>query len=65
VSGHWTTTAAPTGTMRQGYDVASAEFEQLLQQLKTIEADFKALQNKADLAGAPWTPGRLPDWKKE
>ena len=65
VSGHWTTTAAPTGTMRQGYDVVSAEFEQLLQQLKAIDADFKALQNKADMAGAPWTPGRIPDWKKE
>jgi hypothetical protein len=65
VSGHWTTTAAPTGTMRQNYEVASAEFEQLLQQLKAIDADFKALQTKADVAGAPWTPGRIPDWKKE
>ncbi len=65
VSGHWTTTAAPTGTMRQGYDIASAEFEQLLQQLRAVDADMKTLQDKAEMAGAPWTPGRIPDWKKE
>ncbi|MCI0416816.1 glycosyl hydrolase [bacterium] len=65
VSGHWTTSAAPTGTMRQSYEVASADFEELLKQLKSIDTDFKTLQGKADAAGAPWTPGRIPDWKKE
>jgi hypothetical protein len=23
------------------------------------------LEADAEAAGAPWTPGRLPDWKKE
>ena len=65
VNGHWTTTAAPTGTWRQGYDIAATEFEQLLQQLRGLDTEIKALQSKAESAGAPWTPGRIPDWKKE
>jgi hypothetical protein len=65
VTGHWTTTSAPTGTMQRNYDVAAADFEALLQNLKAIDAELRELQNKAEAAGAPWTPGRLPQWQKE
>jgi hypothetical protein len=30
---------------------------------KLIEVDIKALEKQLDAAGAPPTPGRLPDWK--
>lgn len=65
VSGHWTTTSAPTGTMQQGYDLASSDFEKLLQELRAVDEELKALQNKAEMAGAPWTPGRIPQWQRE
>jgi hypothetical protein len=31
---------------------------------KLVESDMKALEKQLDAAGAPYTPGRLPDWKK-
>ena len=31
---------------------------------KLLETDIKALEKQLDAAGAPPTPGRLPDWKK-
>jgi hypothetical protein len=66
VGGHWTTTSAPTTTHRQAYDAAAQAFEPVLAGLKRlVEVDLVGLEAKAEAAGAPWTPGRLPDWKKE
>ena len=31
---------------------------------KLTETDIPALEKQLDAAGAPPTPGRLPDWKK-
>jgi hypothetical protein len=31
---------------------------------KLFETDMRALEKQLDGAGAPPTPGRLPDWKK-
>jgi hypothetical protein len=37
-----------------------------LQQLRTlIDVDLKKLKDQLELSGAPWTPGRVPQWKKE
>jgi hypothetical protein len=30
---------------------------------KLIETDLKAIEKQLDAAGAPYTPGRLPEWK--
>lgn len=58
--------APPTGTQRDGYQIASAEFAQELTKLRTlIEVDLRALEKALDAAGAPWTPGRLPEWKEK
>ncbi len=66
VTGHWYTTGDPTNTLRHEYDVAAAAFETLLPRVKTlIEADLRDLERDAEAAGAPWTPGRVPDWRKE
>jgi hypothetical protein len=29
-----------------------------------VEVDLKAIEAKLEAAGAPWTPGRVPVWKK-
>src|SRR4029453_751997 len=65
VSGHWTVTSAPTGTQRAGYDIAATEFEGFLQKLRALDQDFPNLREQAEAAGTPWTPGKVPDWKKE
>ena len=66
VFGHWSTTAAATATHRQNYDVAAAQFAPVLGQLRQlVTVDLKALEDAAEAAGAPWTPGRVPTWTPE
>jgi len=63
VGGSWVATAAPTGTQRQQYAVADRLFTPVLAQLRQlVETDIPAVEAKADAAGVPWTPGRLPHW---
>jgi len=58
-------TSAPTRTQRDQYALLEEEFPPILLQLKEIgETDLKALEDELDILGAPWTPGRVPDWKK-
>lgn len=64
--GFWSSTASPTGTERQAYDIAADEFTVLYASLRQIvETDLPKIDTELDQLGAPWTPGRLPDWKKE
>ena len=66
VGGHWSATSAPTGTHRQNYAIASAEFGEVLGRLRVlVEQDLKKLENAAEAAGAPWTPGRVPRFTPE
>jgi photosystem II stability/assembly factor-like uncharacterized protein len=63
VDSHWGTTTAPTQTQRRGYEIAASQFESLLPRLTTlIETDLVGLEERAESAEAPWTPGRLPRW---
>jgi photosystem II stability/assembly factor-like uncharacterized protein len=56
--------AKPTTTQREAYRIASEEFTAELAKLRhLIEVDLRELEKALDAAGAPWTPGRLPDWK--
>ncbi len=64
-SGLWSSTAAPTQTQLDNYNNATAEFEPLLSQIKTIlEVDVPNLEAEMEKYGAPWTPGRIPGWNK-
>ena len=59
-------TSRPTQTSINQYATASQDFETTLQQLrKLIEVDLRDLEKKMEAAGAPWTPGRIPEWKPE
>jgi hypothetical protein len=56
----------PTQTQREAYDLASKEFQSVLGHLRTlINGDLRKLQEALHEAGAPWTPGLLPDWKEK
>ena len=59
-------TSRPTQTQMDHYAIASKSFEQALAQLRAlIEGDLARLEKAMEAAGAPWTPGRLPEWKDQ
>jgi hypothetical protein len=65
VYSHWNSTSRVSETQMQMYDIISEEFPPLLDELKQIsEVELKALENQLDAMGAPWTPGRIPEWKE-
>jgi len=65
VGSHRNSLARPTQTERDSYDIASKEFKSELGRLRTlIDTDLRKLQEALHQAGAPWTPGLLPDWKE-
>jgi photosystem II stability/assembly factor-like uncharacterized protein len=55
----------PTGTQRQAYAIAGEEFTAELAKLRKLIEDLQPVEKALDLAGAPWTPGRLPEWKEK
>jgi photosystem II stability/assembly factor-like uncharacterized protein len=58
------TTGRPTRTAIEQYQIASEGLAAEIPKLrKLLETDIKALEKQLDAAGAPPTPGRLPDWK--
>ena len=66
ISGAWSSTAEATGTHRREYDIAAGEFETVLQRLRSlVTVELRGVEEAAEQAGAPWTPGRFPQWKKE
>ena len=65
VGSQWDTTSAPTQTEKDGYEWAADAFSIELTRLKSFASDLESFENQLEAAGAPWTPGRLPDWKME
>ncbi len=63
VEGGWGATCSPTQTQRDQLALAGQLFAAELPKLKTlIQGDLARLEAAAERAGAPWTPGRLPEW---
>ena len=61
----YSSTSEPTTTMKDQIKWAGEEYETLSAQLKqVIETDIPAIEKKLEEAGAPYTPGRMPEWKK-
>jgi photosystem II stability/assembly factor-like uncharacterized protein len=59
-------TARPTQTQHAQYNAAAQDFEAVLGQLRQlIETDLSRLEKQLEAAGAPWTPGRIPEWKNQ
>jgi hypothetical protein len=57
-------TGHPTKTAMEQYQIGSDELALQIPKLKKlIETDIRNLEKQLDAAGAPPTPGRLPDWK--
>ena len=45
------------------YEIAAAQFEQALAELASLHGDLDAFEKRMEQLGAPWTPGRVPDWE--
>ena len=66
VGNTWYSTSAPTRTHEACYDIAAAQFAPVLEKLRAlVETDLRGLEQRADAAGTPWTPGRVPTWTPE
>lgn len=60
----WDSNLVPSQTDRDQYDYAGQAYVDVLAKLRTlIEWDIPSLEQDLEQAGAPWTPGRWPDWE--
>jgi photosystem II stability/assembly factor-like uncharacterized protein len=56
----------PTQTHIDDYNIAAGEFtEQLSRVHALVEVDLAKLEKDMEGAGAPWTPGRVPEWSEK
>jgi hypothetical protein len=60
----WSTTAAPTTTFIKSYEAAAENFDEIKSSIKTVDDSIKQVEITLERFNAPYTPGRLPDWKK-
>ena len=60
----WSTTAAPTTTFIKSYEAAAEKFDEIKNSIIAIDSNIKQVENTLEQFGAPYTPGRLPEWKK-
>jgi len=60
----FSSTSSPGKSLMDSYEIVKEELASLLTKLKKIaEEDLKKLEKEMDAAGAPWTPGRVPELK--
>jgi photosystem II stability/assembly factor-like uncharacterized protein len=58
--------AKPTQSHVDNYNIAAAEFSEQLAKLHAlVEVDLAKLEKDMEAAGAPWTPGRVPEWQEK
>ncbi|MEN8192151.1 MAG: glycosyl hydrolase [Bacteroidota bacterium] len=58
---HWRSTSGLTRNQKNAYEILMEEFPPIQDKLEYIaEVEIKSLEDKIEILGAPWTPGRLP-----
>jgi hypothetical protein len=62
---HWSSTSAVTQTQKDVYAILMEEFPPLLETIRRInDVDMRAVEAELNQLGAPWTPGRVPEWNR-
>jgi photosystem II stability/assembly factor-like uncharacterized protein len=62
----YSSTSDPTSTMKEQIQIAGDEFGEVLIALKEVfEKDIRSIEQKLEAVQAPYTPGRMPEWKKD
>jgi len=64
VFGMWGSSAEPTQTMIENYAILVEEFPAVLTSLKEMNEELVIIEKELENYGAPWTPGRIPEFKK-
>ena len=54
--------AKPTGTQVKHFQIAAEEFSDVLGKMHQLDSELNTLEKQLEDAGAPWTPGRVPEW---
>jgi photosystem II stability/assembly factor-like uncharacterized protein len=64
VGGIWNSSSAPPKTYIESLKIAEKQFEPVYKEVQAIAAVILQLEQQLEKSGAPYTPGRLPVWKK-
>lgn len=60
---HWGSTAAVTQTEMEIYDILKDEVPSVIDEIRNIQnVSIPEIEKELDRMGAPWTPGRVPEW---
>jgi chromosome segregation ATPase len=59
----WNISAAPTQTFVKSYEIAASQFSAILISIKEVDDSIKKVEAILEQNNAPYTPGRLPNWK--
>ena len=57
-------TSRPSQTHLDAYAIAADEFAGALDRLKALLEETRQIEVEMEKVGAPWTPGRIPEWHK-
>jgi len=60
----WSTRSAPTQTFIRQYELARADVDAILDEIRSINAEIEKLRELLDEYQAPYTPGRIPEFKE-
>lgn len=55
-------TSAPTRTQQRAFEIVSGSLGGTITELRTLLDTLRDLGDRAEAAGATWTPGRMPVW---
>lgn len=61
----WWNTADPTETAREQFQIASEDYESVLEKTRSIASELAEIEKKLVELKVPYTPGRGPDWGEE
>lgn len=61
----WWNTAEPTGTAREQFQIASEDYQQVLEKTRSIADDLAEMEKKLVELKVPYTPGRGSDWGED
>ena len=59
------TTSSPTNSYISSYSVAAQQFSPALAEIKSIGEEIRKIEILLEQKGAPYTPGRIPEWKMQ
>lgn len=65
IGDQFTSTALPTTTHQENYTIAAEAFAVELGKVKALAEEVQVLEREAEKLGAPWTPGRVPEWQDQ